>query len=134
MKLNEWAELYHRKTGELFSPDEKYTLIHDDEHGFCEYKIFPKHIQLRQLCGDCKFWVKIAMSIVLQLGLEAMCAKILRHPKPFIRALGFKLATTEEKEGYYRYTAYNEQNHKLIATQHKDFYFFEWIIKEGDEA
>ena len=65
--------------------------------------------------------------------LPAMSAYILRHPKPFIRKLGFKVVKTEHEDDYYRFTCKNKAGEELVATQYGDKYIFVWKIEVKDK-
>ena len=130
--LEEYIKMYEKHTIEKLQFNTGFSFFYHPEHGFCEYKIEDTGLYIWQLCGDLKYWVDIGYKVCQKFQLPAMSAYILRHPKPFIRKLGFKIVKTEHDDGYYRFTCKNKAGEELVATQHGDKYIFVWKIEVKD--
>ena len=130
--LEEYIKMYEKHIKEKFQFNTGFSFFYHPEHGFCEYKIEDTGLYIWQLCGDLKYWVDIGYKVCQQFQLPAMSAYILRHPKPFIRKLGFKIVKTEHEDGYYRFACKNKSGEELVATQHGDKYIFVWKIEVKD--
>ena len=126
--LDEYIQMYEKHTGEKFEFNSSFSFFYEPEHGFCEYRMEDTGLYIWQLCGDLKYWVDIGYKFCKMHELPAMSAYILRKPKPFIRALGFKIESTENEDGYKRYHCRNEAGEILTATQHGKKYIFVWEI------
>lgn len=127
--LDEWIEYYNQHTGEAFRFQPTFTFFYSPEHGFCEYKYEDNGIYIWQLVGDLDHWIGIAYDVCQKFELPAITAFIVRHPKPFIRRLGFKVTETENRDGQIRYHAVNDKEEKLTATQYGDRFIFVWEVK-----
>lgn len=132
MTLKEYIEFYDKHTGEPFMYQPGFSFFYSPEHGFCEYRFGNEGLYIWQMCGDLSYWIDIAYKLCQEVKCPSMTAFIVRHPKPFIRRLGFRITETECKEGQYRYHAVNEKGETLTATQHGDRYIFVWrLILDG---
>ena len=127
--LDEWIEYYEKHTGEAFKFKPNFAFFFQPEYGFCEYKAEDTGIYIWQLCGDLDYWIDKAYSVCQQFRLPAITAYIVRHPKPFIRRLGFKITETENRDGQIRYHAENKKGERLTATQYGDRFIFVWEVK-----
>lgn len=126
--LEEYIQMYEQHTGEKFEFNSAFSFFFRPEHGFCEYRMEDNGLYIWQLCGDLKYWVDIGYRLCKKFELPAMSAYILRKPKPFIRALRFRIESTENEDGYKRYHCVNAAGEKLTATQHGKKYIFVWSI------
>ena len=129
MELAEWIAFYEKHTKEDFKRHAAFDLYFLPDKGFCEYSIADNNIYIWQLAGDVDYWVKIAYDFAQKNGLEAISALILRKPKPFIRRLGFRIVTIEDRNGEIKYTAKNKKGETLSATPRGKVYAFTWRIK-----
>ncbi len=129
MELSEWIAFYEKHTKETFQRHNAFDMYFTPDKGFCEYSIADNNVYIWQLCGDVDYWVKIAYDFAVEHKLEAISAIILRKPKPFIRRLGFKIVTVENRNGDIRYTAKNKKGETLTATPHGKVYTFTWRVK-----
>ena len=70
--LEEWAELYKKKTHNDFKPHPNFRLIFFPERGFCEVAFEPKvqMVMAYQLCGDGKFWKRVLDALAMAAGYE----------------------------------------------------------------
>lgn len=127
--LEDYIQMYEKHTGERFEFNPNFSFFFKPEHGFCEYKAEKTGLYIWQLCGDLKYWVDIGYKVCKKMNLPSMSAYILRHPKPFIRALGFKIVQIEDKEGYKKYHCENKSGEKLTATQYGKKFIFVWNIR-----
>lgn len=127
--LDEYIRMYEKHTREKFEFNSSFSFFFKPEHGFCEYRIEETGLYIWQLCGDLKYWVDIGYEVCQQMELPALSAYILRHPKPFIRALGFSIVQAEDKDGYKRYHCKNKSGEKLTATQYGEKFIFVWNIR-----
>lgn len=132
--LDEWIEYYEKHTGEAFKFKPNFAFFFEPNHGFCEYKAEDTGIYIWQLCGDLDYWLSKAYTCCQVLKLPAICAFILRKPKPFIRRLGFKITSVEEKDGQHRYHAVNKKGEELTATEYGDRYIFTWVVKYDENV
>lgn len=126
--LDEYIKEYEKHTGEKFKFNGLFSFYYKPEHGFCEYRAEDNGLYIWQLCGDLKYWVDVGYKTCKRFGLPSMSAYILRSPKPFIRALGFKIYAEEEKDGYKKYHCKNKAGEELTATQWGKKYIFVWKI------
>jgi hypothetical protein len=129
MTLQEYIEFYNKHTGEPFEFKQGFCFFYHPDHGFCEYKLEEEGLFIWQMCGDLKYWIKIAYDLCQRMRIPSITSFVVRHPKPFIRRLGFKIIDTETKGGQHRYHCENDKGETLTATQHGDRYIFVWNIK-----
>ena len=123
--LEYWVAMYEKHTGEKFAFKENYTFFYKPEHGFCEYKPTKDCIYIWALCGDLSYWHGLAVQACKKFNIPKLAAWIVRHPKPFIRRLGFKIYHTENRNGDIKYWCIDKQDKELICTPYGDRYIFE---------
>lgn len=130
--LDEYMALYEQKTGEAFEFNSNFSFFYEPEHGFCEYNATETDLYIWQMCGDLKYWINIAYETARRMGLNTISSFVVRKPKPFIRALGFKIVDSECVDNCYRYTCENKAGETMVVTQRGDRHTFVWHIKEGE--
>ena len=79
--LEEWVELYEKKTGDKFERDKRFELFYLPEKGFAEIAATGKMVWLNQLCGEVKVWRVFAEEIARKFGYShagAFCGLLRR--------------------------------------------------------
>lgn len=126
--LDEYIEMYEKHTKEKFEFNHSFSFFYNPEHGFCEYQVHDGNIYIYQLCGDLKYWISIAYDTCKKFGLKAIASFIVRKPKPFIRRLGFRLVSAENRKGEMQYIGRNKCGEKIVATQFNDRFILTWEV------
>ena len=104
--LEEWIELYEKKTGKAFERQAGFQLYYFPERGFAEIAADVEHriVVVYQLCGDGHFWRRLIEFLAMSLKFPCCGTFCIRHIKPYIRFWGFKIERTEITEnGLERY-------------------------------
>lgn len=94
MKLDEWIELYEKKTKEKFEPHAGFKLFYLPDRGFCEIKVDSekKIVMIYQACGDGKFWRDYGLLLADLTGcivLGTICCR--KNVRAFIKLFGFSV-------------------------------------------
>ena len=129
--LEYYIALYEKHTGEEFGLNDNFTFHYHPEHGFCEYCVYKNCLYIWQMCGELKYWIDLAYKTCQKFDIPKICSYIVRKPRPFIRALGFKVYRDEDRNGDIKYWATNKQDEELTATPIGDRYIFTWEVKLG---
>ena len=98
MKLDEWIELYEKKTKEKFKPHSGFKLFYLPDRGFCEYKIDTDAdmVMVYQLSGDGKFWHDFAMLLAELTHCHHVGTFCIRdNIKAYIRFWGYEIEKEE---------------------------------------
>lgn len=103
--LEEWIEIYNKKSLTKFERDKRFRLMYYPDKGFCEMTATDKIIVIAQVSGDGKFWKKIAERIARQMNYK-LCATTCSRREIFayIRLFGHKIKIIDENKnlkGYY---------------------------------
>ena len=102
--LEEWADIYEKKTGEKLDRNCKPTFYFPDK-GFGVFSVSGDMIIIHHVCGDGVFWRQIGEVLALERGLHKLGAICIRkNIKAYLRCFEMKI-TDEEilSDGKIRY-------------------------------
>ena len=102
--LDEWIELYEKKTGAEFKHAPLCRLAYFPDRGFAEFAAYKDMIIIHQLCGDAKFWKQVGEVLAMEHGLNHLGTWCLRDIEPYIKFFNAEIESVEElPEGLKRY-------------------------------
>lgn len=116
--LEEWIEIFDKKTGEKFVRQKGFEIYYLPEKGFCEIGVEEKRFTVGAICGDGRFWRKFADEVARRCGFK-FCATswVRKSPLAYIRFFGYKvIKETENEIGKKNYLCVNDCDKKLTAT------------------
>jgi len=93
--LEEWADLYEKKTGEKFKP-KNGVLFYLPDRGFASFVAYKDMIIACQVCGDGLFWRHVAEIFAIERGfhhLGAICIR--KNIKGYLRTFGWEITKEE---------------------------------------
>jgi len=97
--LEEWADLYEKKTGEKLDRTKRPTFYFPDK-GFGVFVTDGDMIILREICGDGIFWRQIGEVLALERGfhkLGTICTRV-KNIKAYFRGIGADITKEEVME------------------------------------
>ena len=97
--LEEWIDIYEKRTGEKFDRSNKYNLFYLPDKGFCKVGQIDNMVIVSQTAGDARFWCNIVSEAAKESGLTRGGTWLIRKEVlAYIRLLGYKIERTEELE------------------------------------
>ena len=100
MTIEEYIELYEKKAGEKFEPQEGYKLFFLPERGFCQMRVDGELLIVRQVCGDGQFWFDHSELLASIVGCKAVGTLALRkNILAYIRHWGYRIDRAEDLPG-----------------------------------
>ncbi|MBO6178550.1 MAG: hypothetical protein J6M62_03830 [Selenomonadaceae bacterium] len=129
--LEEWADLYEKKTGDKLDRSQKATFYFPDK-GFGVYSVADDMIVILHVCGDGVFWRQIGEVLAIERGLHKLGAICVRkNIKAYLRCFDMKI-TNEEilKDGKIRYFFEHKHTGKLgrATPTNGDEYLITWEV------
>lgn len=93
--LDEWIDLYEKKTGEKIDR-EKGVTFYFPERGFANYIVDKNMIIIKEVCGDGLFWRQVGEILAKERGFSHLGTICLRkNIKAYIRLFGFEITIEE---------------------------------------
>lgn len=91
--LKKWFDKYEKKTGRKIIVDDTCWLVWQEDKGFLIMQPEPadKTLVISYMCGDGKYWERVAVEIANKAGLETFVFITRRNPKAFERMFGATL-------------------------------------------
>lgn len=87
--LEQWIDRYNKKIPEGFKRDKRFALFYLPDKGFAEIMNTGNMIVVNQLCGEFKFWRKVAERLAQQCGYTHAGTICIRNIEAYIRMAGF---------------------------------------------
>ena len=105
--LEEWIKFYEKKSNvEYVPPDKRLKRYFFADKGFAEIGIADSKdmVIVHQLCGDVRFWKKVAEVIATEHDINHLGTWCIRKIEPYIRFFGVEIVERENLgEGLTRY-------------------------------
>ena len=96
--LEEWADLYEKKTGEKLDRTKRPTFYFPDK-GFGVFVADGDMIIIREVCGDAVFWRQIGEVLALERGFHKIGTIFVRkNIKAYLRGIGVVITKEEVME------------------------------------
>lgn len=131
MTLEEWIARYNEKNPQdPYERDERYMLLHDETHGFCECAFTPQMVYIGQICGDGRYWKRSIDDAARALGItHGGTIGIRGNALAYIRFFGYKVVRKEQlPDGLFRYHCIHKETGKggLVSPS--------WTYEDGKHA
>ena len=103
--LEEWIQLYERKTKLPYEPTDKRMLrFYFPDKGFAEIGATPDMVIVGQLSGDGLFWKKVAEIMAMERGIHNLGCFFVRNVEPYLKFFNVEIDKTEDLgDGIKRY-------------------------------
>lgn len=89
--LEQWIEVYCKKTKDIFNVPIGYNVAYHPSRGFCVYALQDNVCAIYEACGDGRFWKDFAEAECIFSGKANVLGTICnRHIKPYLRLIGFE--------------------------------------------
>ena len=98
--LNDWIDLYNKKSGEQFCLLPDATMWADHKHGFVTWEIKDGILWIRHSSCDVSYWKPILLSFARGLRIPYICGMTKRNPKAMAKVTGFE-ATGQIIDGWH---------------------------------
>ncbi len=116
--LQEWIDMYEKKTGDKAVLPEGFSLYWLPNRGFAEYKIDENSgiLMIYAVCGDGKFWRDLGELICRLNKLKCISTICTRNVETYIRFWHWKIVEGQNKDGKKRFVCRDELNRPVILT------------------
>lgn len=123
MTLQEWLNLYEKKTKEKAGSEDGFCLFFNSEKGFARIKIDKdlKTVMVKETCGDGKFWYGFAKEVAKMNDLDKLATFVCRDIHAYIRLFGGTVESEEDgiikgtKDGKpFEIYPYNKTTHFVV--------------------
>ena len=103
--LGEWIKFYEKKAKVKYEPpDSRVRRYYFADKGFAEIGISKDMVIVHQLCGDVRFWKRVAEVLAMEHGINHLGTWCIRKIEPYIRFFGVEVVKEENLgEGLTRY-------------------------------
>lgn len=123
MTLQEWLDLYEKKTKQKVGSGDGFHLLFNPEKGFTRIKIDNglKTIMVKETCGDGKYWFGFAKETARLNNLDKLATFVCRDIKAWVRLFGGSVETENDGIMYGTYEGkkleiypYNKTTHFVV--------------------
>ena len=95
--LEEWITIYEKKAQVKYeSPDARVRRFYFADKGFAEIGVSKDMVVVHQLCGDARFWKKVAEVIAMEHGINHLGTWCIRKIEPYIRFFYVEIEQVED--------------------------------------
>lgn len=86
--INDWIDLYNKKSGEQFCLLPNATMWADHKHGFVTWEMINGIFWIRHCSCDAKYWKPIILSFCRGIGISHIYTLTRRNPQAMAKAIG----------------------------------------------
>ena len=131
----EWVEWYEKKTGDLFTLPDGYTVNYHERRGLMAFKpdIEAAMLIVEYVIGDGRFWHDVAELIAKQNGFRYVATICTRNVYAYIRYWNYKIVKEWDIDGQKRFLTIDPLGRYAVLTYrgednrtHKDTY---WVVQ-----
>ena len=117
--LEEWIELYEKKTGLKYeTPDPRTVRFYFPDRGFAEIGIAKDMVVIGQVSGDGFFWKQVAEILAAERGIKNLGCWVVRSIEPYIKLFDVEIEKIEELEKDFKryYGKFKSTGKKVLFT------------------
>lgn len=95
--LEEWIELYEKKTNLKYEePDKRTIRFFFPDRGFAEIGAAKDMVVIGQMSGDGVFWKQVAEVLAMERGITHLGSWLVRNPETYLKLFGVEIENVEE--------------------------------------
>lgn len=137
--LEEWVELYTRKTGDKVDVPKGFSVNFLEERGFALIKAVPKDkmVMIYHMCGDARFWRDMAELAAVQSGMRYLAAICTRNIEAYIKFWHWTIKEQQEIDGQKRFICIDTLGRYVVITRkgfndktgEPDYWVTQYLVK-----
>lgn len=112
--FTDWINFYIRKTGDSrikkIIGNPKNKILYDKEHGFCVVIYHKNFLEIRQACGDGKYWEEVVEKIAADKGISKITCLWIRDINSVIKSFGWVYIGEDSDNKIYK----NIRGHRIF--------------------
>lgn len=117
--LQEWVDMYERKTGEKVILPPGFVMYWLPKRGFAQFKVDKEGsiLMIHMVCGDIHYWHDTALLMCMQNDIDHISTVCTRDVYAYMRMFGWNVVEEFDKDGDKRFICRDEAGCKVIITQ-----------------